>query len=781
MSVTPVSNKGSSSQPSARSGKSLLHKAVRLLKHPTLLASVAVTTLLLLARHQGLLERLELGAFDQSLRMRPALTPDPRLLVVTITETDIQTQKQWPISDTVLQKLLSKLEQLNPRVIGLDMYRDVPVPANDPLGHRLFAEQMQKDHIITACKLREGDNPGVPPPPGIPKSRVGFIDLLIDPADGVIRRGLLFLTQPPANSLCETKFSFAFHLVQHYLEKQGIKPVSTPQNNFQLGKAVFKPLSPKASGYQHLDAAGFQILLNYRSPDHSTPEVTLTQVLNGQLPPDLVKDRLVLIGVTAPSANDAFNTPYSTGSQHHQKMPGVLVHAQLTSQILSAALDGQPLFWFWPQWSEALWIWGWSLVSGILAWRLQRTVNLLLAEGVGTGVLLGTYWILFTQSGWVPVVPPTLALVFTGSSVLAYRAYRTRKEQEKIAHQAREQQEIIAQLNALLKDTKSAMALSMKLPSEDETVEATALAENDETEEATAIAFSQAPSVTRQGIQFPSTHSTSWRSSLLKSRYKILKVLGSGGFGLTFLSEDTQRPGHPQCVVKLLRPARRDDKFLNLARRLFKTEAEILEKLGHHNQIPQLLAYFEENQEFYLVQELIAGHSLCDELPVDQRLPESQVVELVCGVLEILAFIHDHGVIHRDIKPSNIIRRHQDGRLVLIDFGAVKEIQPQEVSEQELTVVIGTRGYTPPEQVHGRPRVTSDIYALGMIAIQALTGIHPNQLPQDVITGDICWRHLTVVGEEFGQILDKMVRYHFVERYQSATEVLQDLKRLAIQ
>lgn len=783
MSATPVSSQGSSSRPSMMSGQSLLHKATRLWKQPTLLVSVAVTALLLCARHQGLLERLELGAFDQSLQMRPALEPDPRLLVVTITESDIQAQKQWPISDVVLQKLLLKLEQLKPRVIGLDMYRDVPVPANDPFGHRLFIEQMQKSNrIVAACKFREGDNPGVPPPPGVPKSRVGFIDLLVDPTDGVIRRGLLSVTQLPAHSVCQTKFSFAFHLAQHYLEKQGIEPALAPPNNIRLGKAVFKPLSARSSGYQHLDAAGFQILLNYRSPNHSTPEVTLTQVLNDQLPPGLVKDRLVLIGVTAPSANDTFNTPYSTGSQRHQKMPGVLVHAQLTSQILGAALDGQSLFWFWSEWTEALWIWGWSLIGGVLAWRSPRTVHLLLAEGVGLGVLLGTYWVLFTHAGWVPVVPPVLALAFTSSSIIAYKAYRNRKDQEKIVQQAQEQQEIIAQLNALLKDTRPTTVLPLKLPDEEEeeTEEATALAEHDQTQEVTTLAYTQEAGDPGKGTPLPTPQATVWRSSLLQSRYKILKVLGAGGFGLTFLAEDIQRPGSPQCVVKLLKPARRDDKFLNLARRLFKTEAEILERLGHHSQIPQLLAYFEENQEFYLVQELIEGHSLGDELTDDQHLPEAQVVELVRSVLEILAFIHNHGVIHRDIKPSNIIRRQQDGRLVLIDFGAVKEIQPQEASEQELTIAIGTRGYTPPEQSHGRPRFTSDIYALGMIAIQALTGIHPNEMQQDAINGDICWHHLAVVGGEFRQIIDKMVCYHFVERYQSAEEVLQDLKRLGI-
>ncbi|MEW6499027.1 MAG: serine/threonine-protein kinase, partial [Cyanobacteriota bacterium] len=214
-----------------------------------------------------------------------------------------------------------------------------------------------------------------------------------------------------------------------------------------------------------------------------------------------------------------------------------------------------------------------------------------------------------------------------------------------------------------------------------------------------------------------------------------------------------------------------------VARRLFETEAEILEKLGRHGQIPQLLAYFEQNQEFYLVQEYIEGHPLSDELPVDKKLPERQVIELLKGVVEILTFIHEHKVIHRDIKPSNIMRRQETGQLVLIDFGAVKQIRPPEQAEQENpTIAIGTRGYAAPEQYAGHPAFCSDIYALGMIGIQALTGIPPHQLPFE--SCEVNWHRLANVQEEFAQILDKMVRYHFAERFQSAVEVMEALKHI---
>jgi len=265
----------------------------------------------------------------------------------------------------------------------------------------------------------------------------------------------------------------------------------------------------------------------------------------------------------------------------------------------------------------------------------------------------------------------------------------------------------------------------------------------------------------------------------LDGRYKISKILAKGGFGQTYLAQDIKRPGDPTCVVKRLMPARLDPKFLQVARRLFETEAKILEVLGQHSQIPLLLAYLAEKEEFYLVEEYIEGDSLSDELPVDKRLSEYVVVDLLKGILEILAFIHQNHVIHRDIKPSNIIRRKQDSQLVLIDFVAVKQMHTEANEDTESpTVAIGTRGYAPPEQLAGHPRPASDIYAVGMIGIQALTGISPQQLPQDRDTGCVIWRPLASVSEELAEILDRMVCYHFSDRYQSAAAVLKDLKEI---
>ncbi|HIK05503.1 MAG TPA: protein kinase [Trichormus sp. M33_DOE_039] len=266
---------------------------------------------------------------------------------------------------------------------------------------------------------------------------------------------------------------------------------------------------------------------------------------------------------------------------------------------------------------------------------------------------------------------------------------------------------------------------------------------------------------------------------LLDHRYQVIRVLAVGGFGQTYIAQDTRRPGNPICVVKHLKPSSSDPKIFETAKRLFNSEAETLERLGHHDQIPRLLAYFDENQEFYLVQEYIEGHTLTEELISGKRWSESQVIQLLQDALSILEFVHQQGVIHRDIKPDNIIRRTSDHKLVLVDFGAVKQLRTSMVTvggQPTATVAIGTPGYMPTEQGQGKPRPNSDIYSLGIIAIQALTGLPAAELEEDPNTGEIIWQHLVKVNYRLAEVLTKMVRYHFKDRYQTATEALQACK-----
>ncbi|VEP14969.1 Serine/threonine protein kinase [Hyella patelloides LEGE 07179] len=267
---------------------------------------------------------------------------------------------------------------------------------------------------------------------------------------------------------------------------------------------------------------------------------------------------------------------------------------------------------------------------------------------------------------------------------------------------------------------------------------------------------------------------------LIGGRYLVVRLLRQTHLCETFIAQDTQLPGNPLCVVKQLKPQSSEEFVLKTAQRLFDNEANVLYKLGSHAQIPRLLAHLQVGDQFYLVQEFIQGKDLSQEeiIPDNQQLwTEEKVRSFLLDVLKILAFVHKNNVIHRDIKPSNLIRR-DDGKIVLIDFGAVKEITNMTLTEGQTnidqTVVVGTPGYMPREQHLGKPRFNSDIYALGMTAINGITGFHPDQLPRDDETENIIWRdRAPQCSSQLADIIDKMVCANSsVKRYQNANEVL---------
>jgi serine/threonine-protein kinase len=257
--------------------------------------------------------------------------------------------------------------------------------------------------------------------------------------------------------------------------------------------------------------------------------------------------------------------------------------------------------------------------------------------------------------------------------------------------------------------------------------------------------------------------------TVLRNRYKINHFLGSGGFGDTYLAEDLDLPGNPQCVVKHLKPKHSAPSILQAARVLFDREAKVLYDLGNaHDQIPRLFAHIEENDQFYLVQEFVEGHTLSEELMVGKPWSEASVVKLLKEILEVLSVVHQHGVIHRDIKPQNLMRRQHDQKIILIDFGAVKEINALAMDAEghtTSTIAIGTAGYMPPEQAHGHPQLASDVYAVGVLGIQALLGRMPQQ---ESATGDLIWKDAVSVSSQLARVLDKMTCYHFRDRYASA-------------
>ncbi|AOY81568.1 CHASE2 domain-containing protein [Moorena producens JHB] len=387
-----------------------------------LVTSLVITCFLIVIQQLGLLQGLELKAFDHLINRRPAEFPDSRLIVVEVTEEDIKDQQSdlrpgTSLSDRSLKQLLEILNSSQAKVIGLDIHRDFYVaPEYQDLGMLLE----QSDNLVAVCKASNENDPGISPPPEVPKQNLGFSDVVGDP-DGVIRRHLLAFNPDPTSD-CSASYALSTQLAMRYLLAKEISPTYTDQGYLQLGDVVFKPLTNHTGGYHKLDAWGHQIMLNYRfhkSPEDFVGQVTLSQVLNGKINSDSFKGKIVLIGVTAPSREDYFFTPYSKGNKIDDQTPGVIIHAHMVSQILSAVLDQRPLIRDWPAWREVVWIWGWCLTAGLVCWRCKSDLRLgvlLLALSILYGSCLG----LLKQGYWVPLVPSALAVVVIGGFIVLY-------------------------------------------------------------------------------------------------------------------------------------------------------------------------------------------------------------------------------------------------------------------------------------------------------------------------------------------------------------------------
>jgi serine/threonine-protein kinase len=277
--------------------------------------------------------------------------------------------------------------------------------------------------------------------------------------------------------------------------------------------------------------------------------------------------------------------------------------------------------------------------------------------------------------------------------------------------------------------------------------------------------------------------------AILAGRYQIVKPLGGGGFGQTFLARDLQLPNQPACVVKQLKLQLLKPQELAIAKRLFDSEAKTLHDLGVHDQIPRLFAHFEQNGEFYLVQEYVEGQTLESEIGAGKQWKQAQLISSLYDILQVLAFVHSCQVIHRDIKPANLIRRRSDRKIVLIDFGAVKALNPDSLERfmqdenQTRSVVVGSLVYMPNEQLAGQPKFCSDVYALGIMCLQAFTGLSFRELPKDKQTNEYsCALAVAQVNLKINSglaaIIDKMVRYDYRQRYHDATEALLALENL---
>lgn len=264
----------------------------------------------------------------------------------------------------------------------------------------------------------------------------------------------------------------------------------------------------------------------------------------------------------------------------------------------------------------------------------------------------------------------------------------------------------------------------------------------------------------------------------LRDRYRVSQALAHGGFGATFLAQDEGLPGEPVCVIKQLRPSVNEPNVFQMARDLFEREAKTLGRIGNHPQIPRLLDYFEEDNQFYLVQEYINGATLQQEVKRYGAFSEAGVKQFLSEVLPILQYIHDQRVIHRDIKPANLIRRVEDCKLVMIDFGAVKNEVNNTINHSQslyttvTSYAVGTAGFAPPEQIALRPVYASDIYAVGVTCIYLLTGKSPKDFDYHPSTGEMLWEQKVRVSDSLAQVLKTMLEVSVRHRYKSAAEVL---------
>jgi adenylate cyclase len=388
----------------------------------TAIASLAAALFILTLRSMGTLEWIELVTYDWMVRRQPARPPDSRILVVGITEQDIQDKGgilQFP--DQVYADLFAKLLAAKPRAVGLDIWRDRPV---EP-GHSAFVKQLQRsDRIIGITMFGDAAKPAIAPPKALPPEQIGFNDVLVD-KDDVIRRILLYGPKEMT--------AFSLQIALRYLRDNKIEEGNSPINpsHMRLGKTDFIPLKKSDGGYHNADTEGYQTFLTYRGNLHSIPMVTFGAVMRGEVSSVQIQNRIILIGTVAESGKDFFSTPYSAGQADERRVPGVMIHAQMVSQFLDVATGERSLRWVWTDLVESLWIAGWAVLGGILAGRSRRPLFLLLATPLSLAGLMGICGLtLYLSSGWIPLVPPGLGFLIAMGSTVAYTAQQAKQQQQ---------------------------------------------------------------------------------------------------------------------------------------------------------------------------------------------------------------------------------------------------------------------------------------------------------------------------------------------------------------
>ena len=397
--------------------------AAKMIRNPIFAAALScllVFVALVGVRRNGNLEFLELPAYDWFVRLLPASsTQDDRITLVLVSEKDILSIGRWPLTDEVLAQTLTTLLKGKPIAIGLDIFRDIPVPPGTEILNTVLS---QNPNIIVTMKFGDG---GVRPPPVLEGTeQVSFNDILVDPG-GVVRRGLLFLDDGDS-----VAHSFALRLALLYLKTQGIVPQPDERNpqHLRLGKVSFRPFEENDGGYVKADARGYQFLLDYQGPATHFRSCSLADLLSGKVHPGTFSDKIVLIGVTAQSVKDFFFSPYSRGFSEEQQVPGVILHGLMISQFLRAGMEGvQPLATLTEK-QEMLWILLCCLLGGILGLRAHSAWRFSLLSFAGVLLIGLSAYSAFLYRWWIPFAPPALAFVLSAALVTAYLTSLERKQ-----------------------------------------------------------------------------------------------------------------------------------------------------------------------------------------------------------------------------------------------------------------------------------------------------------------------------------------------------------------
>lgn len=711
--------------------------------HRWLLGVVTLLTTVATALDLGLVERFERQVQTFYFEVRGPVPAPDNIVILAIDEESLRQQEfyqadpkryayleglqSWPWQRTTYAIAIEKILGAGARAIAVDVVFASPSSYGPEDDQRLAtALALYPEQIVLAAQFTQVESPQglltqlVSPIPPLTQTatRIGAINFYLEPNGRIHRLGNQFLSE----------------LIQ-----------SSPSQQGALYRELFAQTPTFAEATLRAAREGFQPpegeALFFYGPPKSFTHIPFWYVLdpdtwNNYLQGgEFFEDKIVLIGSTAAVHQDLHYTPFGKSIFYPDPMPGVEIHANAIASLMNG-LTLRELLPIAPFRGLVV-----GLVVLGMGWLISRRR---LFSGVGLAAAGAIAWwiasyICFVQARLiVPTATPIAAIVLLGGGHLVLGT---------LEEQARKRQ-----LRATLKQYSSS-PIVQKIISQQEDL--------------------------RDLLQ---ERERELSGKVLGGRYQIINVLGSGGFSETYTARDMQRPGQPMCVVKQLRVKTDNLKTIDLARRLFVTEAEMLEKLGQHPQIPQLMAFFEEDGDFYLIQELIPGVSLSTEFRQNNSRSVNYTLNLLLDLLHILNYVHTHGVIHRDLKPSNIIRRSLDQRLVLIDFGVSKAISNQLAeadSQTRFTVAVGTPGYMPSEQSAGRPRFNSDLYALGIIALEALTGQSPRRFFHDPKTGQILWRYrVPEVSTELANLLDKMTHHDYTQRCQSAVEVYQAITAL---